>query len=58
MMFMPLIIILLFWYFIKGNECCSNVNKVDAAIEILNNRLANGELSEEEYELKKRLIKN
>lgn len=58
MMFMPLIIILVFWCFIKDNECCSTVNKVDPAIEILNNRLVNGEITEEEYELKKRLINN
>lgn len=58
MMFMPLIIILLFWYFTKDNGCCSTVNKVDPAIEILNNRLANGEITEEEYDLKRRLINN
>ncbi|MCY6370193.1 SHOCT domain-containing protein [Clostridium ganghwense] len=56
MMFVPLIIILLFWYFTKDSECHIASNNGETAIQILNKRLIDGEISEEEYEFKKKLI--
>lgn len=63
-MFLPLIIltISIFIYLISSNNSSNlsyvRVKKTDSALDILNRKFANGEITEEEYLLKKSMLNN
>ncbi|MEA4827974.1 hypothetical protein [Clostridium sp. JNZ J1-5] len=52
---MMLLFIVLIWYLLKEDKVSSNGNE-NLAIQILNKKFINGEIDENEYALKKKLI--